>query len=812
MYAGPAQAAEFDPTTTEELIAAIDASNANAEADVINLVADQTYTLDEVSDDDPDFGASGLPPITSGITINGNGATIERSSVTDTPAFRIFFVDGRTPETADLTITNLTVSGGAGDEGGGILNIGGVLVVEESNITGNLAESDGGGIGSARFAEFDDETGDTVEVSRGETTIVDSDISENTAGGDGGGIRTNNAVTIEGSTVSSNTTEDSGGGIDTDVLSSVLTIEESTISDNEATDGDGGGIDIDGKATITETTVSGNSSGDDGGALWASGLTTVQNSTISGNSSADEGGGIFSTTDGYVEGKTPPDDERTTITNSTIFGNSSVDGGSGIYNNNGYTEINYTTITNNTITQNTATDPDEAFGVQSDSDDLTGTRLTGTIVVGNTQEGQLRDVGNDAPGANFPNDRPYESGGYNVIGQAQTDNPDIAGDQNREQDFDQDGDTTSQTVTQAFGTDSPTLAENGGSTQTVALEPGSVAINNVPTGTEGTPQTDQRDVDRPQGNDSDTGSFEFEGPDITITPDTLPDANEGQTYSQQLSASGSSGSYTFSITQGQLPNGLTLSNNGLISGTPEDEPGEYTFTVEAEDTQGFTGSREYTLTVIAANEAPTISKIEDITIRQDTTTGPIRFTVTDPDDPAETIEVRAQSSNTSLVRQSGIEISGTAENRTVRVTPVSGRSGTAEITLTVEDPEGLADSETFVVRVTPTPEADDRCTIVGTPGNDILRGTAGRDVLCGTGGNDIINGLGGNDVLRGGAGNDVIRGGAGSDVIEGGAGNDRLHGERGNDQIFGNAGNDVLDGGPGTDRLDGGSGKNVVRQ
>ena len=40
-----------------------------------------------------------------------------------------------------------------------------------------------------------------------------------------------------------------------------------------------------------------------------------------------------------------------------------------------------------------------------------------------------------------------------------------------------------------------------------------------------------------------------------------------------------------------------------------------------------------------------------------------------------------------------------------------------------------------------------RCTIVGTPGNDVLTGTSHNDVICGLGGNDTINGLGGNDVL-----------------------------------------------------------------
>lgn len=53
-----------------------------------------------------------------------------------------------------------------------------------------------------------------------------------------------------------------------------------------------------------------------------------------------------------------------------------------------------------------------------------------------------------------------------------------------------------------------------------------------------------------------------------------PSAVYGQAYSYQMSASGGSGSgYAFSIAQGSLPAGLTLSSAGLISGVPTDLTG-----------------------------------------------------------------------------------------------------------------------------------------------------------------------------------------------------------------------------------------------
>jgi hypothetical protein len=71
-----------------------------------------------------------------------------------------------------------------------------------------------------------------------------------------------------------------------------------------------------------------------------------------------------------------------------------------------------------------------------------------------------------------------------------------------------------------------------------------------------------------------------------------------------------------------------------------------------------------------------------------------------------------------------------------------------------------------------SPAAKARCTIVGTPDDDILIGTSRADVICGLGGADTLLGRGGNDILRGGRGNDRLNGGAGANTLNGGPGND----------------------------------------
>ena len=85
----------------------------------------------------------------------------------------------------------------------------------------------------------------------------------------------------------------------------------------------------------------------------------------------------------------------------------------------------------------------------------------------------------------------------------------------------------------------------------------------------------------------------------TISPATLPDGAFSAAYSQTLSASSANGGiapYTFSINAGALPPGLALSAAGVLSGTPT-ATGSFNFTVTALSSNGFSGSRAYTLTI-----------------------------------------------------------------------------------------------------------------------------------------------------------------------------------------------------------------------
>lgn len=70
-------------------------------------------------------------------------------------------------------------------------------------------------------------------------------------------------------------------------------------------------------------------------------------------------------------------------------------------------------------------------------------------------------------------------------------------------------------------------------------------------------------------------------PALTVTTISLPDAVKGEYYSQNLGCSGGTGTYTWSVTAGVLPVGLTFGGN-TISGVPL-AAGEYSFTVQVND-------------------------------------------------------------------------------------------------------------------------------------------------------------------------------------------------------------------------------------
>ncbi len=93
-----------------------------------------------------------------------------------------------------------------------------------------------------------------------------------------------------------------------------------------------------------------------------------------------------------------------------------------------------------------------------------------------------------------------------------------------------------------------------------------------------------------------TCMFSNSGGDV-ITPATLPNGTAGQSYSQMLVGNGSIGPYTFLVTTGAVPAGMSLGSFGVLSGTPS-ELGTSNFTVTVTDVFGCTAMQNFSLTVV----------------------------------------------------------------------------------------------------------------------------------------------------------------------------------------------------------------------
>ncbi len=171
-------------------------------------------------------------------------------------------------------------------------------------------------------------------------------------------------------------------------------------------------------------------------------------------------------------------------------------------------------------------------------------------------------------------------------------------------------------------------------------------------------------------------------PTITVSPATLPGGIVGTAYTETATAAGGTGPYTFAVTAGALPTGLTLGTNGAITGTPSAE-GEFTFTITATDTTtSCTGSRAFTVRicpVIGLSAVPTCATVGSTyttTITPSAGTAPFTFGVTG-----------TLPTGTTLDSGTGV-LSG----------PLSA-AGSFSFSITATDVNGCAGSQSYTVNV-----------------------------------------------------------------------------------------------------------------
>jgi len=114
-------------------------------------------------------------------------------------------------------------------------------------------------------------------------------------------------------------------------------------------------------------------------------------------------------------------------------------------------------------------------------------------------------------------------------------------------------------------------------------------------------------------------------------------------------------------------------------------------------------TRQFKLTVTPVNDPPTVTTLANLTIDQDSSTGPLNFTIGDIDTALGNLTVTGVSLNTPLVPNGSgnITFQGSGTNRSVTITPLAGQSGSAWITVSVNDGAGGSASTSFLLTVRP---------------------------------------------------------------------------------------------------------------
>ncbi|MGI8857394.1 MAG: choice-of-anchor Q domain-containing protein [Thermomicrobiales bacterium] len=439
------------------------------------------------------------------------------------------------------------------------------------------------------------------------------------------------SVTITGPTSGAGVTVSGNGLVSVFVINGGVTASVSNLTIANGNAAGGGGILNNGTLTVTNSTLSGNHAGGNGGGILNNGTLSVTNMTFSGNT-AISGGALFN-------------DGALTVTNSTINGNtvagSGASGGGGLALHTGSATLTNTIIAGNNAAGGAPDDINGPIAVTSGANNLIGNagasggltdHANGNIVGHSPLLTALGDHGGTTrtfallpgspalgsgatAGAGIPatDQRGVTRVGHNDIGafQSQGFTLAIVG-----------GTPQSVPVSTAFGpltvavaathTGAPFNEPVDGGQVTFAGPTSDASIQSTPViATIGIGQASIKPTANGSGGSyavnatlsaAGTPSVAFSltnvAPTITLAPNALPNGTASSHYSVTIGAGGGTSPYNFTVSAGALPDGLTLATDGVLSGTPT-TPNTSTFTVQAKDTNDFTGTRQYSVTVVA---------------------------------------------------------------------------------------------------------------------------------------------------------------------------------------------------------------------
>ena len=175
-------------------------------------------------------------------------------------------------------------------------------------------------------------------------------------------------------------------------------------------------------------------------------------------------------------------------------------------------------------------------------------------------------------------------------------------------------------------------------------------------------------------------------PTLTLAPaaGALPAGTAGTVYNQTFTASNGGTPYSYSVTAGTLPSGLTLSAAGVLSGTPDTE-GAYSFDITATDTYGATTSLGYSLVI---NVQVPVANAVTLTVAANASAQPV------------TLNITGGAASTVAVATAASHGTATASGTAITYEPAAGYSGMDTFTYTASNTSGTSSPATVTVSVT----------------------------------------------------------------------------------------------------------------
>jgi predicted outer membrane repeat protein len=413
----------------------------------------------------------------------------------------------------DLTLIGLTDSTIL--DGGGVTRI--LVGIGNTTLTVSNLEFRAGlaAFETDAFGISDEGLGGAI-LTEGRVSIFGSEFSRNLGGKGGGAISASGTVDIYDSTFVDNAVDDLGGYAGGAVSAGgAITVSNSTFLRNVAT-GQGGAISSGARVTVTNSAFTSNQAQTDGGAIFADsyvgGVTPSTGSTFTDNTADSDrddfghGGAIYVndsiSVNGYTfsantaaDGGALYSGSTVNTENSTFFANTTTDEGGAIYTRGG--SVAFSTFFNNQAAdrQGTQDIPGQAIHLEASSGSVLP--IEGSIFVGRPVESQLGVGG--GPASTFNNV------GGNVFSTASDQEPNLPAALPAAAST-----MFAQSALALFGTTTPVLAPNRGTTQTLALVSGSPAIDAARTSSG--VLSDQRGLLRPGlgSTRADAGAFEFQ--------------------------------------------------------------------------------------------------------------------------------------------------------------------------------------------------------------------------------------------------------------------------------------------------------------